>query len=231
MANLQLQLSILGSLVEVEVEVDVKLQPTVRRPIRRGVRHPSGTRDQFFFLLEILLRQVRVCYFVAPSLTRRQVRNLLLLVLASAVTRDTRPYFIVPILETPPTWRNRSPYLYPPGTGWPRYTPGHWVPFPSPLTTSRATVEVFYPASTRDSLCFYQGTTLAKLDGRVLWRGPHWKRRIQHNLHCCMQFLSDGFGTVACLQSHCLSMAVSLVLYSRRYTSCNNIILQTTPFE
>jgi hypothetical protein len=27
----------------------------------------------------------------------------------------------------------------------PRYTPGHWVPFPSPLTTRRATVEVFYP--------------------------------------------------------------------------------------
>jgi hypothetical protein len=29
--------------------------------------------------------------------------------------------------------------------------PGHWVPFPSPLTTSRAMVEVFYPATTRVS--------------------------------------------------------------------------------
>jgi hypothetical protein len=28
-----------------------------------------------------------------------------------------------------PTWRARSPYLYPPGTGWPSYTPRHWVPF------------------------------------------------------------------------------------------------------
>jgi hypothetical protein len=37
-----------------------------------------------------------------------------------------------------------------PGTGWPRYSPGYWVPFPSPLTTRRATVEVFYPDSTRD---------------------------------------------------------------------------------
>jgi hypothetical protein len=26
--------------------------------------------------------------------------------------------------ETPPTWRPRSPYLYPTGTGWPCYTPG-----------------------------------------------------------------------------------------------------------
>jgi hypothetical protein len=52
-------------------------------------------------------------------------------------------------LETPPTWRTRYPYLYPPGTGWPSYTPRHWVPFSSPPTTRRAMVEVFEPASTR----------------------------------------------------------------------------------
>jgi hypothetical protein len=41
---------------------------------------------KFFFLLEIFFRQLRVCYFVAPSLTRGWVCNLLLLlVLASAV--------------------------------------------------------------------------------------------------------------------------------------------------
>jgi hypothetical protein len=44
--------------------------------------------------------------------------------------------------ETPPTWRARSQYLYPPGTGWPSYTPRHWVPFPSPCTTRRSMVEV-----------------------------------------------------------------------------------------
>jgi hypothetical protein len=27
--------------------------------------------------------------------------------------------------ETPPTWRARFPYLYPPGTGCPGYTPRH----------------------------------------------------------------------------------------------------------
>jgi hypothetical protein len=52
--------------------------------------------------------------------------------------------------ETLPTWRARSPYLYPPGTGWPGYTPGHWVPFSSPPTTRRTTMEVFDPSSTRD---------------------------------------------------------------------------------
>jgi hypothetical protein len=68
------------------VKVKVTLRPTVSRPVRLGVRHPSGTRDQFFFLLESFFRQLRVCYFVAPSLTRRRVCNLLLLlVLARAL--------------------------------------------------------------------------------------------------------------------------------------------------
>jgi hypothetical protein len=35
------------------------------------------------------------------------------------------------------------------GTWYPGYTHGHWVPFASPPTTRRATVEVFEPASTR----------------------------------------------------------------------------------
>jgi hypothetical protein len=71
-------------------------------------------RDQFVFLLEIFFRQLRVCYFVAPSLMRGRVCNLLLLlVLASAVPQDSRPYLIVPILENPPTWnRNRVAQIY-----------------------------------------------------------------------------------------------------------------------
>jgi hypothetical protein len=52
------------------------------------------------------------------------------------VLQNSRPYFTVSS-KTPPTWRARSPYLYPPGTGWPSYTPGHWVPFLSSLTTRR----------------------------------------------------------------------------------------------
>jgi hypothetical protein len=52
------------------------------------------------------------------------------------VPQNSRPYLPVSF-ETPPTWRVRFPYLYPPGTGWPSYNPGHWVPFLSPLTTRR----------------------------------------------------------------------------------------------
>jgi hypothetical protein len=36
-------------------------------------------------------------------------------------------------------------------TVWPNYTTGHWVPFSSPSTTRRATVDIFGPASTRAS--------------------------------------------------------------------------------
>jgi hypothetical protein len=60
-----------------EVEVEVTLRPTVSRSVSLGVRRPSGTRDQFYFLFEIFFRQLRVCNFVAPSLTRRRVCNLL----------------------------------------------------------------------------------------------------------------------------------------------------------
>jgi hypothetical protein len=55
--------------------------------------------------------------------------------------------------EISPTWRARPPYLYPRGTGWPGYTPPHWVPFSSPPTARRATVEVFDPASSVFSPC------------------------------------------------------------------------------
>jgi hypothetical protein len=110
------------------VKVEVKLRPTVSRPVNLGVRYPSGTPDQFFFLHKIFFRQLRVCYFVASSLTGGRVCNLLLLlVLASTVPRDSGQCFIVPILEARPIWRARSLYLYPPGKRWPRYTPGHWV--------------------------------------------------------------------------------------------------------
>jgi hypothetical protein len=45
---------------EVEVEVEVNLQQTARWPVCPGVRRPSGTRDQFFSLLEISFRQLRL---------------------------------------------------------------------------------------------------------------------------------------------------------------------------
>jgi hypothetical protein len=66
------------------------------------------------------------------------------------VPRNSWPHFTV--------WDSRLPqpggpgprHLYPPGRGLLGYILRHWVPFSSPPTTRRPTVEVFDPATTRD---------------------------------------------------------------------------------
>jgi hypothetical protein len=68
---------IIWKLMTKNYEVEVTLRPTVSRPVSLGVRRPSGTRDKFYFLLEIFFRQLRFYNFVAPSLTRGRVCDLL----------------------------------------------------------------------------------------------------------------------------------------------------------
>jgi hypothetical protein len=94
---------------------------------------PSGAHDQIFvFCLTIAV------FFYVRHLLWREDGPVIYCTIASGpcqsshswvqVPQNSRPYFTVSF-ETPPTWRARSPYLYPPGTGWPRYTPGHCVSF------------------------------------------------------------------------------------------------------
>jgi hypothetical protein len=114
-----------------KVKVKVMLRPSVSRPICLGVKHPSGAYDQIF----ITFRQLQVCWCGAISLTRERVNRLQFPLGSPAQSfLGPSPAGLVTVLyslrfETPPTWRAMSPYLYPPGTGWPSYTPRHWVPF------------------------------------------------------------------------------------------------------
>jgi hypothetical protein len=77
--------------------------------------------------------------YATSSLTRGWICSLqLLLAFSSAVilrsdSRGTRYHILLCQIRYSPTWRARSPYFYPPGTGWHSYTPRHWIPFSSLL--------------------------------------------------------------------------------------------------
>jgi hypothetical protein len=106
------------------------------RPVSLGVRRPYGTRDQFFFLLEIFFRHLQVCYFVASSLTRGWVCNLLLLlVLANAVplgpeSRGTEDHSLLSQFLRLPQSGGPGPRIYiPQEQGGPVIPPGAGFPF------------------------------------------------------------------------------------------------------
>jgi hypothetical protein len=92
--------------------------------------------DQFFFLLEIFLRQLRICYSMAPSLTRGRVCNrLLLLGLASAVllgpeSRGTEDHISLSQFFNLPQPEGPGPRIYiPQEQGGPVIPPGTGLPF------------------------------------------------------------------------------------------------------
>jgi hypothetical protein len=103
------------------------LRKMVSRAFCLGVESPSGVQDQIFITSDSLLALASAVILVSQS---RGTHNHVLL----SQNRDS------------PTWRARSPEIR-----WPSYNPKQWVPFPSPPTTRRATMEVFEPASTRGS--------------------------------------------------------------------------------
>jgi hypothetical protein len=117
-------------LIWIVLSLSLILRPTVSRPVCLGIKHPSGAYDQIF----ITLRQLRVCWYGTLS--------------------DERTGLPFKIAAGP---RQRSHFrVLVPRDSWPYFTVSDSrLPFSSPPTTRRATVEVFEPASTWDELLFF----------------------------------------------------------------------------
>jgi hypothetical protein len=101
--------------------------------------------------------------------------------LAGAVTpgsksRGPHDHILLSHLRFPPTWRARSPYLYPPGTRWPSYTPKHWVPFSSPLMTRRDPTENAVSFHCCDCSCIVRAVTYCWLLWKWNQEAVAWQR-------------------------------------------------------
>jgi hypothetical protein len=166
---------------QVKVKVEVILRSMVSLPFCLGVGHPSVAHDQIF----ITVGQLRASWCGAPSLTRGWICNLLVLMLlglVSAVTLGSKslqnswPYITVSF-ETPLTRRDRSSYLYPPGTGWHSYTPRHWVPFLLPLTTRGGIINLLHGQSQSQSQSQSYITTDSRSASPFWCQAPIWDPR------------------------------------------------------
>jgi hypothetical protein len=109
-----------------------------RRSVGQSVLVPGthlGPATNFSFTLKCSLDNYPVCYFVASSLTRGRVCNLLLLVLANAVplwfeSRGTQNYILLPQFLRLPQPGGSSPRIYiPQEQGGPVILPGTGFPF------------------------------------------------------------------------------------------------------
>jgi hypothetical protein len=124
---------------------------TVSQSVRLGVK-PLETQGNYF------LFQLNTCCFnpyVTTSLTRGWICRLqLLMALASAFIRESESqgahdHIFLYHTRDSPNLEGQFPVFISPGTGWPGYSPRHWVPFLSPPTTRSATVQIFASVSTR----------------------------------------------------------------------------------
>jgi hypothetical protein len=113
------------------------LRLTVSRPVYLCVKPPSRAQDYIF------ASQTVAGLLMWGALSDERTG------LSFTIAAGLMTIFYCLRVETLPTWRARSPYLYPPGTGWPSYISRHWVLFSSPPTTRRATVGAFEPACTQ----------------------------------------------------------------------------------
>jgi hypothetical protein len=108
-----------------------------------SVEHPCGTCDQISLPVGMLLSEICGLVSVGHPLRREDGSAICSTITYWSELLRTRNHTLLSHLRLPQPGGRGSVFIsHYSGTGWPSYTPGHWVPFTSPLTTRRATVEV-----------------------------------------------------------------------------------------
>jgi hypothetical protein len=111
-----------------------------------------------------------------------------------------------PIWDSPNLGGQVPVFIRTKGTGWPSYNPRHWVPFLSPPTTCRTTVEVFEAASTWSFAMFRQSRglfielcdTITKLtEGKRERKTRKKKKLIMHALTSFKLLKHSGYTRVS----------------------------------
>jgi hypothetical protein len=95
--------------------------------------------DHKFFFAAIVLMSLRE----AGSVVYKLLLSLASVVILGSESRGSHDYILLSQFRDAPNIEGQVPVLYSQRTGWPSYTPRHWVPFYSPVMTRRATMEVF----------------------------------------------------------------------------------------
>jgi hypothetical protein len=111
-------------------QVKVILGLTVSRPVRLGIRHPSGTGDQFFpFFLWLSFWQFRVCWCWAPSLTRSPVCTFPFLpsIASAAFLRSEFQSVYCLYFWVSSNQEGEVPLFISPSNRVAQLYPGHWV--------------------------------------------------------------------------------------------------------
>jgi hypothetical protein len=115
------------NLIFYQSRFEVTLRLTVNQWVCPGIEHPCGTCDQIFLPVTSLLSEICGLVSVGRPLWREEGSAICSVMAQWSKSRRNRNHTLLSQLRLLPTWRVRFPYLHPPGTGWPRYTPRHWV--------------------------------------------------------------------------------------------------------
>jgi hypothetical protein len=108
------------------IEVEVTLRLTVSRSVCLGIEHPCGTRDQIFLPVRMLLSEVCGLVSVGRPLWREDGSAICSVITEWSESLRTRNHTLLSHLRFPQPGGPGS-RIYPPGTGWCSYTPGHWI--------------------------------------------------------------------------------------------------------